>query len=123
LRISTLTHLDLTSNLPLSDDTLCLIGVHCPLLKRLVLTNCIAVSLRDVTGFGKLRCLNLTNCDSLDSSTALPVLETFTALEELIMDSCNLLVDVRANCSDFLRTAAFPSEKERDTQTKRREGL
>mmetsp|Transcript_38492 Transcript_38492/g.108786 ORF Transcript_38492/g.108786 Transcript_38492/m.108786 type:complete len:979 (-) Transcript_38492:400-3336(-) len=94
LRLPMLTYLDLSTNLPLSDDTLRDAASTCHSLSHLILSNCIAVSLAGVRGFGALRRLNLSNCDSLNSTTAMPVLEAFTALEEVTMDSCGLLTQV-----------------------------
>lgn len=94
IRLPKLTHLDLTANLPLSDDTLREVASTCTKITHLSLSNCIAVSLNSVRGFGALRHLNLSSCDSLTAATTLPVLESFTALEEIIMDGCSLLTQV-----------------------------
>jgi hypothetical protein len=94
-RLPGLRHLDLSANLPLSDDTLREVATRCTDLTSLVVSCCIAVSLANVQGFAFLTRLNLSNCESLTPMSALPALDTFTSLEEVIMDSCNQLTKVR----------------------------
>eukprot|EP00873_Tetraselmis_striata_P037102 jgi/Tetstr1/457366/TSEL_043969.t1 len=93
-RLPALTHLDLSANLPLSDDTLKEVATRCTDLTSLNVSSCIAVSLAGVAGFPALRSINLSACDSLTPAAALPVLDTFTALEEIVMDSCSLLTQI-----------------------------
>ncbi|KAK9836189.1 hypothetical protein WJX81_007802 [Elliptochloris bilobata] len=89
-----LQRLDLGHNLPLTDDTLREAGQHLQHLTWLSAAGCIGLTLSMVRGFPALREANFSNCDSLAPATAVPALESWTLLEELILDNCISMMSV-----------------------------
>lgn len=66
-------------------------------LTQLVLAETPGLTLTNVRGFPSLRVLDLSRCEGLTPAGVQPALESFTALQVLLMDNCHTLSALKLN--------------------------
>eukprot|EP00878_Enallax_costatus_P019620 GHUV01020703.1.p1 GENE.GHUV01020703.1~~GHUV01020703.1.p1 ORF type:complete len:1080 (+),score=326.09 GHUV01020703.1:391-3630(+) len=95
--LASLRALQLGRGVPITDETLREMATVLSSLTQLVLAETPGMTLTNVRGFPSLRVLDLSRVESLTPASLQAAVESFTALEQLLLDNCHTLATLKLN--------------------------